>query len=112
MMRKKWIFLAPLVFVGFLLLISLGGVVVRQLRNWLLPSLFGFHQIRNSLQALGLLALCRILFGGVGFHLVVHALTLANRMGEHWQHMTPEEREQFRQRIRSKWGFGPPNWRK
>jgi hypothetical protein len=107
MMRKKWIILAPLALAGFLLFIALGGVVVRQLWNWLLPSLFGFHQI-NFWQALGLLALCRILFGGFGFHgrSRSHA---GRRMRERWQHMTPEEREQFRQRIRTKWGFNPPS---
>jgi hypothetical protein len=106
MMRKKWIFLAPLALVGFVLFIALGGVVVRQLWNWLLPNLFGFHQI-NFWQALGLLALCRILFGGFGFHGRSRS-HVGRRMRENWQHMTPEEREQFRQRIRTKWGFGPP----
>jgi hypothetical protein len=33
--------------------------------NWLLPPLFGWRQI-TFWQALGILALCRILFGGFG----------------------------------------------
>jgi hypothetical protein len=28
-------------------------------------------------------------------------------MAEHWEHMTPEERERFRQGLRSRCGFGP-----
>ena len=43
---------------------------VMLLWNWLLPLLFGWHLI-TFWQALGLLALCRILFGGIsgrGFH--------------------------------------------
>src|SRR5580698_2596078 len=61
--RNKWIF-----FVGPLaiaLFIAIGGEVVMQLWNWLGPALFGWRQI-NFWQALGLLVLCRILFGGWG----------------------------------------------
>ena len=35
--------------------------------NWLLPPLFGWRTL-GFWQALGLLALCRILFGGLGGH--------------------------------------------
>jgi hypothetical protein len=96
-MRKKWIFLAPLVLCGFLLFIALGGEVVRQLWNWLLPQIFGWRQI-TFWQALGLLALCRILFGGFGGHGF-------SRSKPSWR-MTPEERERFRQRARERCGFG------
>jgi hypothetical protein len=43
------------------------GEVVMHLWNWLLPMLFGWRQI-SFWQALGLLILCRILFGGFGGH--------------------------------------------
>ena len=57
-MRKKWIFfVAPPMLVLF---IAIGGEVVMQLWNWLLPALFGWRQI-TFWQGLGLLALCRIL---------------------------------------------------
>lgn len=55
------------VLVGFILFIAVGGVVVLLLWNWLLPDIFGVRQI-TFWQALGLLALCRILFGGFGHH--------------------------------------------
>ncbi len=42
---KKMIFIAPLAMLGMLLLITLGGEIVLQLWNWLLPSLFGWRQI-------------------------------------------------------------------
>jgi predicted Fe-S protein YdhL (DUF1289 family) len=76
---------------------------VQLLWNWLLPPLFGWPQV-TFWQALGLLALCRILFGrfafrGPGSH-------VRRRMEERWQHMTPEEREGIRQRMRQRWGFG------
>jgi hypothetical protein len=100
-MRRRWIFLAPLVFLVFLLFIALGGEIVRQLWNWLLPPLFGLRQI-TFWQALGLLALCRILFGGLGFH-----GGSGSYYRRRWEHMTPEERERLRQRMRDRWG-GPP----
>ena len=66
-MRKRWIFMAPLAILGILLFTFIGGEIVLQLWNWLLPPLFGWHQV-TFWQALGLLALCRILFGGFGRH--------------------------------------------
>ena len=114
-MRRKWIFLAPLAIAAFLLFIAIGGEVVRQLWNWLLPPLFDLRQI-TFWQALGLLALCRILFGGFGLH--GHSRSnsairrriadrMADRVAERWEHMTAEERERFRQRMRERWGFDP-----
>jgi len=44
-----------------------GGEIVKSLWNWLLPALFGFPAV-TFWQALGLLLLCRILFGGFGRH--------------------------------------------
>ena len=104
MRRKKWIFVAaPL---GIALVIFVGGEVVMQLWNWLLPSLFGWRQI-TFWQALGILALCRILFGGFGRH-GFHRSNFRRRMAERWQHMTPEERERFRQGMRGRCGFNSP----
>ncbi len=68
-MRRKWIFMLRWRFWGLLLFIFIGGEVVKQLWNWLLPPIFGWRQI-TFWQALGLLALCRILFGGHGYGVV------------------------------------------
>jgi hypothetical protein len=51
--------------IAFLLFIALGGVVVQWLWNWLLPDILGLRRI-TIWEALGLLALSRILFGGFG----------------------------------------------
>jgi hypothetical protein len=104
-MRRKWMFvLAP---PAVILFIALCGEVVMHLWNWLLPALFGWHAI-GFWQALGLLVLCRILFGGFagrGCHRGGHRAALAER----WERMTPEERERFRQGARSRCGgFGGP----
>ena len=64
--------------------------------NWLMPSLFELQQI-NAVQALGLLVLTRILFGGFrGRHLYG-----GWRMRQRWKQMTPEERAEWRERRRS-----------
>src|SRR5215472_12838359 len=113
-MRRKWIFIAPLAMLGMLLFVAIGAEVVRLLWNWLLPPLFGWHQI-TFWQALGILVLCRLLFGG--FHGHGGGPTwrarrrmrerMEQRMAERWEHMTPEERERFRQRMRWRCGFDP-----
>jgi len=103
-MRRRWIFIAPLAILGLLLFIVIGGQAVRLLWNWLLPPLFGWRQI-TFWQALGLLALCRILFGGYGGRGV--RSRVRRRMAERWELMTPEERERFRQGMRGRCGFGP-----
>ncbi len=104
-MRRRWIFLAPLAIGGFLLFIAIGGEVVQLLWNWLLPPIFGWHEI-TFLQALGLLALCRILFGGLGSH-GSHRSWRRGRMAERCEQMPPEERERFRQGMRARFGAGP-----
>jgi hypothetical protein len=79
--------------------------VVMRLWNWLTPVMFGWHII-TFWQALGILFLCKILFGGFrgfrggpGRH-----LQWRRRMFERWEQMTPEEREKFRESMR---GCGP-----
>lgn len=107
-MNKRWkklIFFAPLAILGILLFIFIGGELVMHLWNWLLPTLFSWRQI-TFWQALGILALCRILFGGLGSHGSGRS-HMRRRMEERFEHMTPEERERCRQRMRERFGFGP-----
>jgi hypothetical protein len=104
-MRKRWLVLAPLIPLAFLLFIAIGGGIVMQLWNWLLPSLFGWRQV-TFWQALGLLALCRILFGGLGRRGYGRSNFRHRRTGR-WARMTPAERERFRQGLWGRCGFGP-----
>jgi hypothetical protein len=104
-MRKRLLFIAPLAILGMVLFIFIGGEIVLHLWNWLLPPLFGWREV-TFWQALGLLALCRILFGGFGGRGSGRS-SFRRRMDERCQHMTPEERERFRQGVRARWGFGP-----
>jgi Ca2+/H+ antiporter, TMEM165/GDT1 family len=107
-MRKKWIFLAPLAILAMVLFVFVGGEIVLHLWNWLLPPLFGWRQL-TFWQALGLLALCRVLFGSWGGHGAPRSHMrrriderVRQRMDERWERMTPEEREKFRQSWRSR----------
>ena len=107
-MRPRWkrlVLVAPLAILGMLLFIVIGGGIVLYLWNWLLPPLFGWRQI-TFWQALGILALCRILFGGSGWHGSVRS-NFRRRMEERCERMSPEERARFRQRMRERFGFGP-----
>ena len=97
--RNKWIFfVGPLALVAF---VALFGEMVMHLWNWLLPMLFGWRQI-SFWQALGLLVLCRILFGGMSHKAV--GPKGRRRRSDQWEAMTPEEREHFRQSWRARCG--------
>ncbi len=102
---RRLIWIAPAAILGMALFVFIGGEIVLHLWNWLLPELFGWREI-SFWQALGILALCRILFGGFGFHNSGRS-NMRRRMEERCKDMTPEERERFRQGMRERWGFGP-----
>ena len=115
---KKLIWIAPVAIVAMVLFVTIGGVIVMQLWNWLLPPLFGVRMI-GFWQALGILVLCRILFGGFGMsgsgrshagsrHVGDRiADRIVDRVSERVNNMTPEERERFRERLRERWSAGP-----
>ncbi|MGA8492670.1 MAG: hypothetical protein WB711_19765 [Terriglobales bacterium] len=87
------------------LFVTVFSFVVMRLWNWLTPALFGWHVI-NFWQALGLLILSKILFGGFRGGPQRHWYG-RRRMMERWERMTPEEREKFRQTMRGRCGqFG------
>ena len=114
MRRKKLLWIAPLAILGLAVFIFIGGEIVRLLWNWLLPSLFGWRLI-TFWEVGGILALCRILFGGFGGHRSIRSSMrhrMAEQMAEHWGSMSSEERERFRQGMGERCGFGQPNERK
>jgi hypothetical protein len=88
---KCWA-IVPLVILG----IAALGWVVMALWNWLIPTLFVGGRDIDYVQALGVLLLSKILFGGLrghGFHGRWHR----NRL----EQMTQEEREKFQTGMRS-----------
>ncbi len=99
MRKKKWLFVVgPPAIVAF---VALGGIIVQALWNWLLPPLFHLPLI-TFWEALGVLLLSRILFGRWGGGGPGHGRHGCRpRLRERWDHMTPEERERFREWLRS-----------
>jgi hypothetical protein len=97
-MKRKWLML-PIGIAAISIFTFLGGSVVQWLWNWLMPMLFGLREV-TFWQAVGILALSRILFGGIGLG--------GNRSRGRWEdHMSAEERARFRQRMRDRFGMGP-----
>jgi Ca2+/H+ antiporter, TMEM165/GDT1 family len=78
---------------------------VMHLWNWLMPALFGTHLI-TFWQALGVLVLSKILFGGFRGR-PGGRMQWRRRMMERWEKMSPEEREKFRAGLGERCGpFG------
>ena len=102
-MRARWVKRKLKVAVIAALAVAVFGFMVMGLWNWLAPAVFGLRTI-TFWQALGILILSKILFGGFrgrpgyGGH-------WRRRMSERWQQMTPEEREKFRQGISHRCGL-------
>ena len=106
--KRKLFWMVPAAILGMALFVFIGGEIVMRLWNWLAPMLFGLRQI-TFWQAIGILALCRILFGSHGFRGSRSNMRrrMQERMDERWERMTPEEREKLRQSWRGRCGFGP-----
>jgi hypothetical protein len=77
--------------------VGVAAYAVMVLWNFVLPAVTGLHSI-SFVQALALLVLSRILFGGFrrhgrgGWH-------WRRRLRDRWERMTPEERERFRDAL-------------
>lgn len=108
-------------FLGFVIFfIGLAGLGVMTLWNALLPDIIGVSTI-TFWQALGLLVLSRILFGGArGFGPYGYGFRREGpgwggrhewkqKMAERWEQMTPEQRQQMKQQLRER--CGPGRWR-
>jgi hypothetical protein len=104
-MKKHWILRALKIALIVTIALNVMSFVVMSLWNWLMPPLFGLHPIGFA-QALGLLILSKILFGGFrgGFG---HRMYWRRHFIERWEQMTPEERDKFRAGMRGGCGhFG------
>ena len=77
------------------------GFVVTHLWNYLMPGLFGLRTI-TFWQAVGLMVLGRLLFGG--FRPGRGGFGWRGEMMRRWEQMTPEEREKFREGWRDRCG--------
>jgi hypothetical protein len=103
-MKRKWFYRIPGILLIVVAAVTVLGFAVQNLWNWLMPSIIGWHTI-TFWQAVGILVLCKILFGGFRGRGGMH---WRHRMGERWEKMTPEEREKFSQALRSRCGTFRP----
>lgn len=96
-MKKHWMKKVALALVGIPAFAALLGFVVMSLWNWLMPALFGLTAI-TFWQALGLLILSKILFGGWkgGHHREHRGAHWKRRFRDKWTNMSEEEREKYR----------------
>jgi hypothetical protein len=94
--------------VMILVAVAVFGWITKELWNWLIPSIFGLRRI-SIFEAIGLLLLGKILFGG--FHKHGHhgswkeRREWKQRMDARWAEMSDEDRAKFRAGMR-----GPCNW--
>ena len=77
--------------------------IVMTLWNNILTPVLGVHVVDFG-QALGILVLSKILFGGFRGGWRGRRGPWDNQMKEKWQSMTPEEKEKFKSELRSRWG--------
>jgi hypothetical protein len=89
--------------------ITAFGFIVMFLWNALMPEIFKLPTI-NFWQSAGLLLLSRILIGGFGGgpggrrrDFRGKRREMMHHMRERWEHMTPEQRERFRQSWKKRW---------
>jgi len=93
-MKRYWLLRGLKMFALAALAVALLGYVVMGVWNAVLPAVTGLHAI-SFMQALGLLVLSRILFGGLrGWRR--RGGNWRERIHARWEQMTPEEREKFR----------------
>lgn len=97
---KKWFLIPPIIVAAFIAF----GFVTMALWNALLPGIFHLPEI-TFWQAIGLLILSRLFFGGS--HMGHGRHHWHRGMRDKFERMTPEEREKFRQQ----WQHYGHHWR-
>lgn len=94
-MKKFWIKKGIMFLLIFVAAVLLFGLLVMGLWNALLPAILGVKAI-TFIQALGILLLSKILFGGFGGRGWRGSQAWKQKMKQRWDKMTPEEREKFK----------------
>lgn len=98
-MKATWI--AKFFLMGVVALAAIGAVTML-LWNWLVPALFQGPVI-TFWQALGLLALTKILFWSFGKGGYTRHRPWGYRWKQKWEAMSAAEREQYKTRMKEKW---------
>ena len=80
--------------------VVIAGIIVKLLWNALLPEILGWKPI-TFLQAVGLLILTRILFGGLGWQ--KRGSSWSSHKKAHWRNKWSNMSEEDRAAFKSKW---------
>jgi len=112
-MKNFWIKKGLMMVTFFTAAILFFTAVVMGLWNAILPAVLGVKAI-TYLQALGILVLSKILFGGFGRGWQGgRGHEWKQKMKDKWETMTPEQREQFKSewknRCGARWSMNPQN---
>jgi Ca2+/H+ antiporter, TMEM165/GDT1 family len=99
----RWALKGVAIAAGGIVVTTLAGLVVMLLWNALVPGLFHGPALQYW-QALGLLILSRVLFGGLRARGGWHGPWRQRMWRERWEQMTPEERARLRERYMSRCG--------
>jgi hypothetical protein len=102
--RVRWLIRAIAIIPIVIAVFALVGLVVMLLWNSLVPELFHGSPLRYW-QALGLLLLSRLLFGGLRGRGGWHGHWRQRMWRERWEQMTPEERARVRERFQGRCGY-------
>ena len=102
--RNFWIKRAIFIPIAIAAGVFLFGTVVMYLWNAIIPAVLGLGVI-TFWQAIGILVLSKILFGGFrGGHGHNNFHSHSREMREKWMHLTPEEREKMKTEWRGRCG--------
>ena len=112
-MKKFWIKKGLMFFTIFLAAVTAFTFIVMGLWNAILPAVLGVKAI-SFWQALGIMVLSKILFGGFGGgRRWKNHVAWKEKMKERWGSMTPDEREKFKaewkNRCGGRWSMKPEN---
>jgi hypothetical protein len=104
-MRSKWVARGMAILIFLMIIIAGFGQAVLQLWNLLMPDIFGLRPI-TFWQAVGLMALSWILFGGLGLFRgrPLYGGHWRHRMAERLERMSPEERERLLEGVQRRCG--------
>lgn len=97
---KRGFWILGMIVIGFIAVFAFT-MATMYLWNWLVPALFA-GPVVSFWQALGLLALSKILFGGFhkgGGHGGHWKSRWKSRWQEKWSSMSPEDQEHFKQKM-------------
>jgi len=101
--RGRWVVKGAAFVALAVVSIAVLSFVVMSLWNWLIPTLFRGAQLAYW-QAVGLLLLSRILFGGLRGRGGWHGHWRERMWRERWASLTPEERERLREKLQERCG--------